>query len=179
METYTELQETAIEKTSIESIDTEKVKSVNEGVFFFKNQAVLDKLAENDKNELTYKNKALAYKQIKGQIIYPSPDWFYLSSFGNCYMIIDNAEAFQEGTKILDIEFLTAIGWLSINSMFKLDGTPYTVFMDRVFFDLGEPALAMVYFPEGPNAMFNSIENGDIEQMRVTFLPKTEEVADE
>ena len=39
METYTELQETATEKTSIDSVDTEKVKSVNEGVFFFKNQA--------------------------------------------------------------------------------------------------------------------------------------------
>ena len=179
METYTDIQEVATESAKLNPVETEEIRSIKESSFFFKNQAILDRLNENDKGNLTYKDKAIQFEQVKGVVTYTSPDWFYLSSYGNCQLIIDNADAFQEGVKILDIEFLTAVGWLSINSMFRLDGTPYTVFMDRTFFDLGEPALAMIYFPEGTNALFGSIENGDIEQMRVTYIPKGYEVTNE
>lgn len=176
METYTELTEALTESSSkVENVETEQVRALNEGVFFFENQAVLDRLSDNTNGELLYNQKVLAFKQEVDVVEYPSNEHFYVDEMGaDVYEIVDNAEVFREGVKIKDIEFWYGEEWISINGMNRLDSLPYLVNMDRTY-KTSAMVLAEVYFPLGANTIFTELVNNGIPQMRVHYVPLTAE----
>lgn len=175
METYTDIVAANAESATLDPIETEEIDTLNEGVFFFKNQAVLDKLSDNTNGELLYNKKVLAFKQEVDVVEYPSSDYFHANDLGSdVYEIVDDAETFNSGVKIVDIEFYYAEQWISVNGMHSLDSTPYFVNMDRTYSSV-VTVFAEVYFPLGINTVFAELMNNGIPKMRVHYIPLTAE----
>ena len=179
METYTELTEIETESTFIDSAETEEVETLNEGVFLFENQRVLDSLNENKQGQLTYKNKAVAFERnaVSFEIPYDDGNNFYMTQDGNgLFALADYTETLRDGAEIASIEMWVdnydGARWVDFRDMAMYDGSPFVLNIYKVRSSYaqfsGEIIWCMIYCPQNTPVLLDMLVEGKISKLRIT-----------
>lgn len=179
METYTELTEVETESTFIDSAETEEIETLNEGVFLFENQRVLDSLNENKQGQLTYKNKAVAFERnaISFEMPYDDGNNFYITTDGNgLYALSDYTETLRDGAEIASIEMWVdnpdGARWVDFRDMALYDGRPFVLNMYKVRSSYsqfsGETVLCTIYCPQNTPFLLDALVEGTISKLKIT-----------